>query len=605
MIIPVVYSLNPVANNKMYTWVFIKAVSFAKKHYWPVIAQEQYFDSIDEMKGFFSENLLEHFEYDPICMDDLDKIIPIRIPKSIEKAYVKNFPSQTDAYLASIRESWVEMERFFEEEIQNLEKSAGEKIEAFITLPNNKFLENVAKKRNIPVIHFEWGPFRPKAYRKTAYFSFENIVTELEKRYNKFLEDHLDEKVPIFTKKEILAFFLEKDYLHYLFVDKQPTYEMGIATGYTTIGEYSAYNMVSMMELQTTVSEYFSEQDVCWRMHPEDPYHAQLDVKNKSQHESTIDFILDCKRVLSLSSNMIYEAMLYDKIGYDVGFSHYSFQGNSTLDGLKDKKPDIRFLNFVAFSYLIPYELLEDVDYIRYRLTNPSEDDIYNFHLNYYLNRLGLKRKVVEEQDRLHSLLRARGYEKEQQVCQQKKQNVELEISKLEENNQSSMIEAKQTLECLICNCIQMNELLMAQPNSEQVNQILQQQQIFLEKVVSVPNLYRTEQRMQVAILYLDFGQGFQEKDKLFAQYEIIDQEYKAKFQIPDGVKVIRFDPCECGERMLYFTDLRINGKVDRYEAVNIKEIDGKQTFIARNPYFVLKDLDKKISISLKVYDLS
>ena len=67
---------------------------------------------------------------------------------------------------------------------------------------------------------------------------------------------------------------------------------------------------------------------------------------------------------------------------------------------------------------------------------------------------------------------------------------------------------------------------------------------------------------------------------------------------------MIRYDPCECGERMLYFTDLRINGKENRYEPVNIKEIDGKQTFIARNPYFVLKDLDKKISISLKVYAL-
>lgn len=53
MIIPVIVSLNPVADGKMYTWVFIKAVSFARKYHWPVIAQKQYFDDIENIKGFF------------------------------------------------------------------------------------------------------------------------------------------------------------------------------------------------------------------------------------------------------------------------------------------------------------------------------------------------------------------------------------------------------------------------------------------------------------------------------------------------------------------------------------------------------------------------
>lgn len=51
MIVPIIFSLNSVADEKMFTWVFIKAVSFAKKYHWSVIAQKQYFDENGENKA--------------------------------------------------------------------------------------------------------------------------------------------------------------------------------------------------------------------------------------------------------------------------------------------------------------------------------------------------------------------------------------------------------------------------------------------------------------------------------------------------------------------------------------------------------------------------
>ncbi len=553
MIVPVIFSLNPVSKERMYTWVFIKAVSFAKKWHWPVIAQKQYFDDIENMKGFCSDNLLEYFEYEIIGKCDLEKIVSIVIPKEIETEYIKRFPSQTDAYLSSVRNTWEEMENFFDQTIDTLEQTVGEKIEAFYVLPNNAFLENVAAKKNIPIIHFEWGPFRPMVYRKTAYFDFDNIVLGLRKRYEKFIQNGEDIKVPIFTRQEILALFLEKEYLQYASENRKPSYELGVATGYSTIGEYSAYNLVSLVELHSKVAGKFSEDDVCWRMHPEDPLHAQLAVKNKSQHKTTVDFILDCKRVLSLSSNMIYEAMLFDRIGYDIGFSHYSFQGNDTLDTLEDKKPDIRFLNFVAFAYLIPYEVLDNPDYIRFRLSRPSETDIYRYHLNYYFDRLNLKYEIIDEKDRLQAILKGRGYvENTEMVCLKRK---------IEE---------------------------------------MEKQQVVLQNKIEKLT-HRAENEMRMAILYIDMGEGFTEKNKLFAQYVAVDGEFQAEFDIPTGCLGIRYDPCECGEKPFYFHDLKINGKENSYEAFNIQKVGEKETFIKRNPYFVLKDVEEKIKITIKV----
>lgn len=579
MIVPVIFSLNPVADDKMFTWVFIKAVSFAKKYHWPVIAQKQYFDDIGNMKGFFSENLLEHFEYETIGKSDLEKIIPVAVPKEIETEYIKRFPSQTDAYLSSIRNPWTEMEDFLEQTIDRLEETSGKKIEAFYVLPNNAFLENVAAKKDIPVIHFEWGPFRPRIYRKTAYFDFDNIVLGLRKRYENFIKSGDDKEVPMFTRQEILALFLEKDYLRYALETREPAYEMGVATGYTTIGEYSAYNMVSLIELQSKVARKFNDDEVCWRMHPEDPYHAQLQVKNQSYHENTVDFILDCKRVLSLSSNMIYEAMLFDRIGYDIGFSHYSFQGNDTIDILEDKKPDIRFLNFVAFSYLIPYEFLNNADYIRFRLSKPTEAEIYRYHLDYYLNVCKLKRDILEEKNRLQIIMQVRGYEEDDES---------VNPYMTEEIWFGNSKEA--------CSNIQILRLKSKMKEMQKEQKALQNR---INKLA-----HKVESEMQVAILYLDMGEGFTEKDKMFARYEVADGEFRAEFEIPEGAYGCRFDPCECGEKALYFENLMINGKENCYDAFNIQKVGDKNTFIMRNPYFVLKEFDKKIRISLKVYPL-
>ena len=37
----------------------------------------------------------------------------------------------------------------------------------------------------------------------------------------------------------------------------------------------------------------------------------------------------------------------------------------------------VRWLNWIVFGYLIPFELVFDPDYCRWRLTDPSETEIY------------------------------------------------------------------------------------------------------------------------------------------------------------------------------------------------------------------------------------
>ncbi len=650
MIVPIIFSLNPVAKNQMFTWTFIKAVSFAKGYHWPVIAQEQYFKNTCEMKGFFSDNLLEHFEYEVLSEDDFNKIIPVVIPKNIEKSYISGFPSQTDAYISSCREPWPEMEKFLEEEIERIEQEKNEKIEALITLPNGMFLENISKKLNIPLLHFEWGPFRPKPYRKTAYLDFENIVKGLKPRYERFIEEGVVKRVPIFSRNELLALFLEKDYLRYAIdEDKIPTYELGIASGYTTIGEYSAYNMVSLAEVHAKSLEHFNENDICWRFHPEDPMHSKIDAKNLSKHESGIEFILDCKRVLSLSSNMIFEAMLYNRLGYDLGFSHYSFQGNSNLDEMEDNETDIEFLNYVAFGYLIPYEFLNSVDYLRFRLGRPSEEEIYNYNLEYYLNVMKISKEVLkmEGKERLESILKVRGYTEVTdqmkdysehniwfdsseyaqnyiKIERLKNRNNELQkqsiklIEQVKQAKQDNMILAEKNVALLsvldTVSNVKRNLILLQETKSWKKSKIIRDIYQCFEKdnidqelesnIHKISMAISDVQSMKIAVLYLDYGEGYNEDSKLIEPYSIIDGIHTVNFSVPDGVRAIRYDPCECGEKAIYFSELRINGEFARYSEFNIKKIGDKKTFLLKNPFFVLDTNEKVITISIKVENL-
>ena len=244
MIVPVVISLNPNYNNIKYMWNYIKSISFCREYGYPLITQKSYCDGVLKDRGFFSENLCEHFEYEEVTEEIVSRIDIYEVPQDVLQRYTDMFPSQTDAYLNSIRNEWTEMKSVFELFIQEIESKHG-KIDAFLILENLGFLNEVAKEHGIEVINFEWGPFRPNAYRKTAYFNFGDIVPGLAQRYQKFITE-MNDDLPILNNEEILSIFLEDEFLDYTnFRNRTPSFQYGVALPSTNIEPCCAYNMVT------------------------------------------------------------------------------------------------------------------------------------------------------------------------------------------------------------------------------------------------------------------------------------------------------------------------------------------------------------------------
>lgn len=412
MIIPVVFTLLPLYDNLIYTWIFYKGVDLAKHYGWPVFAQQQYFTQTDKQRkyGWLTPEMAAGADYEPYSPADSAKYIHEVFPQELIDRYIARFPSQTDAFLASMKEPWPEMTEFLIQHVQQCEKKLGDVAEAFICLGAPQFVRDAAAALKIRVIHYEWGPLRAANYRNTAYFDFEGSVCDgsMLKRYKAFQK--ISEMIPVFSKKEILAFFLQKDQLERLTKpDGQPTYQMGLALGYHTQTVYSALNQASSVEALSRLHEYFTDEELCVRYHPGDPVHSVLEGPTPIKG-NLIDFILDSERIACISSNITYEAMLWNRPAYDLGATQYGQMANHQLKGLPDQMASEEFLSFIAFGYIIPFELLKSVEYIRWRLSEPSEKEIYLYHLSYYCRCLDIDQQVLslKGEARLAALLHQR-----------------------------------------------------------------------------------------------------------------------------------------------------------------------------------------------------
>ena len=385
--------------------------------------------------------------------------------------------------------------------------------------------------------------------------------------------------------------------------------------------------------------------DVCWRPHPFDKSLEGEQGVQVSKHSSAIEFILDCEKIVSASSNIAYEAMLLDRVSCDLGYSHYAFAGNSKLESHYNNKPQLEFLNYVAFGYLVPYELVHNDSYIKYRLTKPNETELYLFHLNYYLATVGLSIESLNSPNILECILKSREayYDAERKDFVQPYNvdcNIQDEVEKFVERKReknrvkNENAELKNRIEQLQNEIEQYrkNTDLLSADNRKAQDELIKKAEIWDDVMSAIPAVEKLEsklirersddisidevrkllsyyegyhgKRIDYMYVYYDMGNGINETDKISVEYNVENEKYSAKCVLPDGVKMIRVDLCDTGERMLYFDNLIINGKKNLYDEFNTQIVDGKHTFLCKYPYIVLKEVCKQLSVEFDLFSL-
>ncbi len=411
--------------DRPYLWAFYKFLDLAKKEHGAIIAQEEYFIDPGELaKEGRSEasnkfwNIRSDLNYDLPTQKDLQLIQKYSIPKDFENRLIEKMGSINDAHMLVLSQVIDELKEMIGQYLDDITHRSKEKIDAIMTLCHNPSLSAAAEERGIPVIHFEIGTFREPAYLKTGYFDFHCLYgnASTEERYHRFLSEIENTSVPIFNNREILAILLRRDCLHYLnHLNDKPKYEMGIALGYAVWPLYQRNTLCDDAELLYRASKIYSLEQLLVRRHPGDPFGATYPKFDYCRDGSatTLDFILQCKRIASVGSNLSFEAMLFGKTSYVMTECPYTYKTKRKIEDTSLQEYDLTYLNFYTFCYLVPFRLLWDKEYVLWRLSNPPETEIYQRHLAFYLKEKQIPETVLEApfSERFSLIMKAQNYD--------------------------------------------------------------------------------------------------------------------------------------------------------------------------------------------------
>ncbi|MEE9694190.1 GT99 family glycosyltransferase N-terminal domain-containing protein [Aeromonas hydrophila] len=280
--------------------------------------------------------------------------------------------------LAVFRHFLCERDDVYEEELHTILCSAPSKIEAVITFLNVPSLSAVCQRLGIPVIHQELGPLRGHIYRDTAYVDFQGVNgnSEVEYREREFRGWSLNG----LKLADLLMFFLkDPSFIHCL---PGKTSEIGIVLQVEDDSNLVAFgNGMDNQSIILAARSQVATSNLLIRPHPGSLFTLREGSMPIDESATSLEFVSRCKKLMTINSSVALEALF---LGVPV-----TIFGDSSLCHLATESPHsaslIRRLAFYLFAYLVPRSCQLAPNYLRFRLGEPDEKAIIEYHLDCYM----------------------------------------------------------------------------------------------------------------------------------------------------------------------------------------------------------------------------
>ncbi len=379
---------------------YLRFLDLSIQNDWAIITHEE-FDKYEinfPNRSEYGAAMMKKYGYKLHDYEERCRIHQYFIPSSCYIDKEKTLGSKLDRALYFLDQRDRELEDCFKKYFDEILHTYDEPIEAvlyFASCP--KSLKCVCDEYNIPMIAYETGPIREPNYRcNTSYFCRNGLygVDEIYKRWEKFKNVVCKKNLPVLTREEIIAMFIAKEHIGFLEqIDREPEFQIGVACGCALVVPYFDLCKYTDHELLDDIFELYNYNEIFIRLHPGDMYTATYRLNVVDGAATPFPFLINSKRIAAVGSNMLLEAMLWKRIA-----CCKTEVMPATMMCCKDYLSDIEnddtelFVNFFIFSFLVPMELACDTDYIRWRLENPSEDEIYLYHFDYYLESFGINK---------------------------------------------------------------------------------------------------------------------------------------------------------------------------------------------------------------------
>ena len=374
-----------------YLWIFYKQLSSFQSDEIIFVGSKDYKNVPSSFYNRFEVNqenaIFNNYEIPTI--EQINKYLFYEFPTEIfDKLNTKNQFNTNKVFSEILTQYILDIEIYIEKLL--IEFSFNFDIVGLLLWCNFPSIKKIANKYNIPTIHNELGVFRKPNYLQTAYFDFSGVNgnTESLSRFFDFKDNFNIES--IYSLSKIKEIFLDIDFefnthSNYLI-------DIGIALQVEDDSNILAYsNGFDSISLIRWVKDNYKNKSILIREHPS----SHLSYKkfgNIDFSQNSIGFINKCESIITINSSVGLEALLFNKNVKILGDSPFAF-----IDKLSNDKEKLLAINFAVFGYMIPYEFLFNYNYYLWRLSKPTEQEIFNKHLKFYEQKIltRVKKKII------------------------------------------------------------------------------------------------------------------------------------------------------------------------------------------------------------------
>ena len=255
-----------------------------------------------------------------------------------------------------------------------LTKEIIQRVDAFVSICNCPSLEKVARALNKEVIHLEIGPLRAPMYRNTAYLDFTGVNgnTEARARYES-CQTEIDITC---SMNDLQRYFLEAISLP----SSSENQVAGIVLQVEDDSNIIAYSHnFTNISLISYVRQQHTLENILVRAHPGSLFRLRDDIFSIDASANSLEFIQKCHSIYTINSSVGLEALLCEKKTNILGDCSYAFVAEEASGPTR-----VNAMAFYLFAYLVPFELIFNLEYLRFRLDHPAELDIVRKHLQFY-----------------------------------------------------------------------------------------------------------------------------------------------------------------------------------------------------------------------------
>lgn len=399
---------------------YLKCLLHCKQNGWILITHEYMKTHIEELQKEITPSLFSSWEMQPFEYEDVKDVEQYFIPDSVFVNLEKEYGSRTEMlFVENSKQGSVLYKHLTAIFYEISKKHADTKVDGiFNILESFECLRVIADKLKVPLINYSFSAIRkPHGYRQTLFHVNQHYYwsqEECERRWNTFKNEGKG-SLPIFTNREIIAILGKDRTLPLLqLMNSTPKYEMGVCCEfYSMLPQVFANNPYTDDDIFYECKKKFGKEQIKVRSHS--LHLDDIQVDRTEVHNDPASFILSCKRLTAVQSQIILKALLWGRTGVMVKDTlAFSFLCSKDYDGIS--KENLLGLNFFIFGYLIPSDLMFSDDYWKWRLTNPTETEICLRHMEFLFNYLGIDIEQVmklEDKDRFRYLLESRNCDKQ------------------------------------------------------------------------------------------------------------------------------------------------------------------------------------------------